>query len=96
MRYPHALRLALRTERLLRTPKLLGSSCWLRLLALANNAGELQRTIGGYPPKSGWSHSMPSCCKASRDELDATRDLITHEIESGQAPAATIGHILPG
>ena len=59
------------------------------------NAGELHRVIGGYPPKSGESHSMPSCCNVMRDELKRGNAEVVHETESGQAPALTIRYYLP-
>lgn len=59
------------------------------------NAGELHRTVGGYPPKSGVSHWMPSCCKVMRDEFDSSRDEIVHQTESGTAPSLTIRYRLP-
>ena len=59
------------------------------------NAGELHRTIGGYPPKTGQSHSMPTCCNVMREEYDGARDVIVHETDSGQAPALTIRYFLP-
>ncbi len=59
------------------------------------NAGELHRKIGGYPTKSGQSHSMPSCCGAMRDEYKLGNAEIIHETESGQAPALTIRYHLP-
>jgi hypothetical protein len=59
------------------------------------NAGELHRTLGGYPPKTGSSHSMPMCCDVMRDAFDPARDDIIYETESGRAPALTIRYILP-
>jgi hypothetical protein len=59
------------------------------------NAGELHRTVGGYPPQGGGSHAMPSCCAAMRDELARGRADIIHETQSGQAAALTIRYYLP-
>ncbi len=59
------------------------------------NAGELHRTLGGYPRKHGSSHSMPSCCNVMRDEFVRGKDEIIHETDSGQAPALTIRYHLP-
>lgn len=59
------------------------------------NAGELHRTLGGYPPKYSGSHAMPSCCVVMRDELLRGNADIIHETESGQAPALTIRYYLP-
>lgn len=59
------------------------------------NAGELHRTLGGYPPKNGGSHAMPSCCAALRDELALGKSDIIYETESGQAAALTIRYYLP-
>ena len=59
------------------------------------NAGKLHRTVGGYPPKAGQSHSMPSCCNAMRDEFARGKAEVIHETDSGQAPALTIRYYLP-
>ncbi len=59
------------------------------------NAGELYRTLGGYPPKRGEQHRMPLCCQAMRAELDAKRDQVVHETASGQAPSLTIRYKIP-
>lgn len=59
------------------------------------NAGELHRTLGGYPPKNRGSHAMPSCCAALRDELAGGNAEVIHETESGQAAALTIRYYLP-
>jgi hypothetical protein len=54
------------------------------------NAGELHRVVGGYPPKGGQSHAMPSCCNVMRTEMARWKSEIVHETDSGQAPALTI------
>jgi 5-methylcytosine-specific restriction protein A len=59
------------------------------------NAGELHRTVGGYPAKAGALHSMPSCCNAMTELFDAERDVIVYETASGRAPALTIRYALP-
>jgi 5-methylcytosine-specific restriction protein A len=59
------------------------------------NAGELHRTVGGYPPKHGGSHAMPSCCSVMREEFARGRADVIHQTESGQAPALTIRYHLP-
>jgi hypothetical protein len=59
------------------------------------NAGELHGVVGGYPPKDGASHSMPSCCNVMRDELNRGNAEVVHETDSGQAPALTIRYHLP-
>jgi 5-methylcytosine-specific restriction protein A len=59
------------------------------------NAGELHRKVGGYPPKSGKLHSIPSCCNAMRQTFDEERDVIVYETDSGNAPALTIRYALP-
>lgn len=56
------------------------------------NAGELHRTVGGYP---GSSHNMPTCCSVMRSEYEVERDVIVHETASGNAPALTIRYFLP-
>jgi 5-methylcytosine-specific restriction protein A len=59
------------------------------------NAGELHRTVGGYPPKQGETHSMPSCCGVMREEFKRGRAEIIHETESGNAPSLTMRYTLP-
>ena len=59
------------------------------------NAGELHRVVGGYPPKAGESHAMPTCCNVMRQEFSNGKAEIVHETDSGQAPALTIRHRLP-
>jgi len=59
------------------------------------NAGELHRTVGGYPPKTGSSHAMPSCCEVMRSEFRKGRAEVVHETDSGNAPAFTIRYELP-
>jgi hypothetical protein len=54
------------------------------------NAGELHRVVGGYPPKAGQSHAMPSCCNVMRAEMANWKSEIIYEADSGQAPALTI------
>ncbi len=58
------------------------------------NAGELHRVVGGYPPKAGQSHAMPSCCNAMRMEMARWKSEIVNETDSGQAPALTIRYYL--
>lgn len=58
------------------------------------NAGELHRVVGGYPPKAGQSHAMPSCCNVMRGEMAHRKSEIVYETESGQAPALTIRYYL--
>jgi hypothetical protein len=59
------------------------------------NAGELHRKVGGYPPKPGEQHAMPTCCNVMRDEFDRGNCSVVYETESGQAPALTIRYGLP-
>jgi hypothetical protein len=59
------------------------------------NAGELHRKVGGYPPKTGDSHNMPSCCGAMRDEMVRGRAEIVHQTDSGNAPSLTIRYEIP-
>jgi hypothetical protein len=59
------------------------------------NAGELHRTIGGYPPKGGETHRMPTCCNVMREEMKRGKSEIVHETDSDNAPALTIRYYLP-
>jgi 5-methylcytosine-specific restriction protein A len=59
------------------------------------NAGELHRVVGGYPPKAGEHHSMPSCCEVMRKERTRGNAEPVHQTESGNSPALTIRYNLP-
>lgn len=59
------------------------------------NAGELHRTLGGYPPKTGETHVMPSCCNAMWEAFDDARDVVVHQTESRHSPSLTIRYALP-
>jgi hypothetical protein len=59
------------------------------------NAGELHRKVGGYPPKRGESHAMPSCCSVMHAEFVRGKDEVIFETASRQAPALTIRYYLP-
>jgi hypothetical protein len=59
------------------------------------NAGELHRTVGGYPPLSGENHSMPSCCGVLRDELSKGSAEVVHATESGNSASLTVRFNLP-
>ena len=59
------------------------------------NAGELHRSVGGYPPKAGENHSMPSCCDAMRDEFGRGSAEILYETDSGNSASFTIRYHLP-
>lgn len=59
------------------------------------NAGELHRTVGGYPPKSGATHRMPMCCGVMRSELARGNAEVIYEPESGQGASLTIRYYLP-
>jgi 5-methylcytosine-specific restriction protein A len=58
------------------------------------NAGELHRVVGGYPPKPGKTHSMPSCCNVMRDEMKRWKAKVIHRTGSGQSPSLTIRYYL--
>lgn len=53
------------------------------------NAGELHRTVGGYPSADGKHHAMPACCKAMREEK-RRGDEIIFETPSGQSASFTV------
>ncbi len=59
------------------------------------NAGELHRTLGRYPPKSGENHAMSSCCSVMRAEIIQGKDEVIFETPSGQAAAYTIRYQIP-
>ncbi len=56
------------------------------------NAGELHRSLGGYP---GVDHAMPSCCNVMRREFDLARDELIYEPVGGQGASLTIRYALP-
>jgi 5-methylcytosine-specific restriction protein A len=55
------------------------------------NAGELHRTLGGYP---GPSHRMPTCCAAMYAET-TDGDVIVTEPAEGKGASLTIRYRLP-
>jgi len=59
------------------------------------NAGELHRVVGGYPTKGDQNHSMPSCCKAMRDEFDRGNAEVVFATPSGDGAAFTVRYYLP-
>ncbi|MFB6458640.1 hypothetical protein [Bradyrhizobium tunisiense] len=59
------------------------------------NAGELHRTLGGYPAKAGENHSMPLCCSVMRAEQRRGNSEIVFETPSGNAASLTIRYGLP-
>jgi hypothetical protein len=56
------------------------------------NAGELHRTLGGYP---GQSHHMPICCSVLREEAHIGNAEVVYETPSGAGAALTIRYMLP-
>ncbi|MBS1163989.1 MAG: endonuclease [Proteobacteria bacterium] len=59
------------------------------------NAGELHRSVGGYPSREGNQHAMPSCCGVMRGELEAGKAEIIYTPESGNGASLTIRYYLP-
>lgn len=55
------------------------------------NAGQLHRSIGGYP---GPSHRMPACCGAMYAEQGAADTIIDAPLR-GKGASLTIRYILP-
>src|SRR3954454_11490232 len=55
------------------------------------NAGELHRTLGGYP---GPGHRMPLCCQAMQEEC-LPRDEVIFSPEKGQGASLTIRYKIP-
>lgn len=55
------------------------------------DAGELHRSLGGYPaPK----HQMPSCCDAMHEQLKPGDDVVSGP-PSGRGASLTIRYALP-
>ena len=60
------------------------------------NAGELHRTLGGYPPKVGEpAAAMPSCAEVMWQEYREGRDDIIHQPDSGRGASLTIRYKFP-
>jgi 5-methylcytosine-specific restriction protein A len=57
------------------------------------NAGELHRTLGGYP--QGGSHAMPSCCAAMYEEFEKGKAEIIFQTSSGHSASLTIRYLMP-
>jgi hypothetical protein len=55
------------------------------------NAGELHRSIGGYP---GYSHNMPQCCEAMYGEKRVEDEIIASP-PKGKGASLTIRYVLP-
>jgi hypothetical protein len=53
------------------------------------NAGELHRSLGGYP---GSSRGMPSCCDAMQAEIKSGDILL---LERGNGAGMTVRYLLP-
>jgi hypothetical protein len=53
------------------------------------NAGELYRSLGGYP---GSSHGMPLCCEAMSDEIKSGDVLL---FDKGSGVGMTVRYLLP-
>ena len=62
--------------------------------SLEINAGDLHRTLGGYPPQNGASHQMPSCCDAMREAMKAGDDIIESP-PKGRGASLTVRYKLP-
>lgn len=62
--------------------------------SLEINAGDLHRTLGGYPPLNGESHQMSSCCDAMRETMK-TDDEIVDSPPKGRGASLTIRYKLP-
>ena len=59
------------------------------------NAGELHRTVGGFPPEPGGKHAMHICCMVLRSELARGKASVIHEGVKAEAYALTIRYDLP-
>ena len=55
------------------------------------NAGELHRSVGGYPTPF---NRMPACCNVMRKEMKSG-DLLLHEPPKGKGASLTIRYRLP-
>ena len=59
------------------------------------NAGELHRLVGGYPPKAGENHAMPSCCQAMWSRFDPLWDEEIEVPPSEKGASLTLRYSLP-
>jgi hypothetical protein len=57
------------------------------------NAGELHRTLGGYPNTK--ENRMPICCHVMRQELSRGNAEVVFETTSGHSASLTIRYYLP-
>jgi hypothetical protein len=56
------------------------------------NAGELHRTLGGYP---GVGHHMPSCCQVMKRLMQTPPDVIVQSPPKGRGASLTVRYYLP-
>jgi 5-methylcytosine-specific restriction protein A len=59
------------------------------------NAGDLHRTVGGYPPKAGSHHAMPSCCQAMWKRFDPDTDREVSVPPKKKGATLTLSYALP-
>ena len=73
----------------------LGRASRLGQTHLKINAGELHRVVGGYPPKRGESHAMPSCCQAMWKRFEFGWDREISVPPSRKGATLTLSYKLP-
>jgi 5-methylcytosine-specific restriction protein A len=59
------------------------------------NAGDLHRLIGGYPPKQGENHAMPTCCQAMWKRFDPNTDREIEVPPSRKGASLTLNYSIP-
>jgi 5-methylcytosine-specific restriction protein A len=56
------------------------------------NAGELHRTVGGYP---GENHQIELCCHVMRAEMGPGDSIVLHPEDKESGAALTVRYLLP-
>jgi hypothetical protein len=59
------------------------------------NAGELHRLVGGYPPKAGEHHAVPTCCQAMWKRFNPLKDREIDVPPSRKGASLTLSYALP-
>jgi len=63
----------------------------LRFVAVDINAGQIHRSVGGYP---GTDHRMPVCCDVMRSTMTPEDEIVVQPAR-GKGPRLTVRYRLP-
>ena len=78
---------------MLKLSELLQNARSQKLAFIDISSGNLHQWAGGYPPKKGEQHAMPSCCQVMR-KMMGNDDKILCEPPSGQGTNLVIRYYL--